>query len=165
MLMKALVVFDSVFGNTEQIARSIAQGLNSTCEVQCLNAGEVSIAQLNAADIVVMGSPTRSFNATPATISLLESIPIGALQDKKVATFDTRISMTGVKGLLFKKMIDKGGYAAPLIASQLESRGGILALTAEGFFVKAETGPLVKGEEERAARWAQGLLSGDLRRT
>lgn len=155
--MKALVIFDSVFGNTEKIARAITQGLNSTCEVQCLNAGEVSIAQLRAADLVVMGSPTRSFNATPATVSLLENIPTGALQGKKVAAFDTRILMTGVKGLLFKKIIDKGGYAAPRIASQLESRGGILALAAEGFFVKDEEGPLVEGEEARATRWVMGL--------
>jgi hypothetical protein len=87
----------------------------------------------------------------------LESIPSAALQGKKVAGFDTRLLMTGVKGLLFRKIIDKGGYAAPIIASALESKAGTLALPAEGFFVKGEEGPLVDGELERASDWGKKL--------
>jgi len=155
--MQALVIYDSVFGNTEKIAQSIAEGLRTTHETQCLHAGSVSIAQILNADIVVMGSPTRSFRATPATHSVLEAIPSGALQGKKVAAFDTRLLMTGVKGLLFRKIIDKGGYAAPLIASELQSKAGTLALPAEGFFVKGEEGPLVNGELERAVDWGRKL--------
>ena len=155
--MQALVIYDSVFGNTEKIAQSIASGLRATHETQCLRAGSVSVTQIRAADIIVMGSPTRSFRATPATQSVLESIPSGALQGKKVAAFDTRLLMTGVKGLLFRRIIDKGGYAAPLIASELQSKAGTLALPAEGFFVKGEEGPLVTGELERAVDWGVKL--------
>ena len=153
--MKALVVYDSVFGNTEKIAQAIAKGLGA--ETQCLRAGAVTIAQLTAADTIIMGSPTRSFAATPAMMSLLEAIPADALAGKKVAAFDTRILMAGIKGLLFKKIIDKGGYAAPIIAEKLQSKGGILALPAEGFFVKGEEGPLVNGELERAEDWGKTL--------
>jgi flavodoxin len=128
--MQALVIYDSVFGNTEKIAQAIAAGLRTSHETQCIRAGSVSIAQILSADIIVMGSPTRSFRATPATHSVLESIPTGKLQGKKVAAFDTRLLMSGVKGLLFRKIIDKGGYAAPLIASELTSKGGTLALPA-----------------------------------
>jgi flavodoxin len=153
--MKAIVVYDSVFGNTEKIARAVAKGLGA--ETQCLRAGAVSIAQLAAVDTVVMGSPTRSFAATPAMMSLLEAIPADALAGKKAAAFDTRMLMTGIKGLLFKKIIDKGGYAAPIIAQKLESCGGTLAISAEGFFVKGEEGPLVNGELERAEEWSKTL--------
>ena len=155
--MQALVIYDSVFGNTEKVAQSIAAGLRTAHETQCLHTGSVSIAQIAAADIIVMGSPTRGFKATPATHSVLESIPSGALQGKKVAAFDTRILLTGVKGLLFRKLIDKGGYAAPIIAGALESKAGTLALPAEGFFVKGEEGPLVDGELERASDWGKKL--------
>ena len=155
--MQALVIYDSVFGNTEKIAQSIASGLRATHETQCLRADSVSVAQIRAADIVVIGSPTRRFRATPATHSVLDSIPSAALQGKKVAAFDTRLQMNGVKGLLFRKIIDKGGYAAPLIASALESKAGTLALPAEGFFVKGEKGPLVNGEPERASDWGKKL--------
>jgi len=153
--LKALVVYDSVFGNTEKIAQAIAKGLGA--ETQCLRAGAVTIAQLTAADTIIMGSPTRSFAATPAMMSLLEAIPADALAGKKVASFDTRILMAGIKGLLFKKIIDKGGYAAPIIAEKLQSKGGILALPPEGFFVKGEEGPLVNGELERAEDWGKTL--------
>ena len=155
--MKALVVYDSVFGNTEKIAQSIASGLRSAHDTRFLRAGSVSIAQVLSADIIVVGSPTRSFRATPATHSVLESIPAAALQGKKVAAFDTRLLMSGVKGLLFRKIIDKGGYAAPIIASALESKAGTLTLPAEGFFVKGEEGPLVAGELERAEDWGRKL--------
>ena len=75
--MKALVIYDSVFGNTEKIAQAITKGLGA--ETQCLRAGAVTIAQLSAVDTIVMGSPTRSFAATPAMMSLLEAIPADAL--------------------------------------------------------------------------------------
>lgn len=155
--MQALVIYDSVFGNTEKIAQSIAAGLRAVCETQCLHAGSVSIAQIQATDIIVIGSPTRQFKATPATHSVLENIPSSALQGKKVAAFDTRLLMSGVKGLLFRKIIDKGGYAAPIIANALQSKSGTLALPAEGFFVKGEEGPLVDGELERAVNWGEKL--------
>jgi flavodoxin len=153
--MKALVIYDSVFGNTEKIAAAIAKGVGADC--QCLRAGAVSIAQIAAVDLIIMGSPTRSFAATPALMSLLEAIPDGSLAGKKVAAFDTRIQMNGIKGLLFKKIIDKGGYAAPIIAGQLQSKGGTLTGSAEGFFVKGEEGPLVTGELERAEEWGGTL--------
>jgi len=154
--MKALVIYDSVFGNTEKIAAAIAKGVGADC--QCLRAGAVSIAQITAVDLVVIGSPTRGFAATPALMSLLEAIPAGALIGKRVAAFDTRILMSGVKGLLFKKLIDKGGYAAPIIAGQLQSKGGTLAGSIEGFFVKGDQGPLAAGELERAEEWGRKLV-------
>jgi len=156
--VQALVIYDSVFGNTEKIAQSIATGLRTAHETQCLRAGSVSVVQITSVDIIVMGSPTRSFRATPATHSVLDSIPSAALQGKKVAAFDTRLLMTGVKGLLFRKIIDKGGYAAPIIASEMQSKAGTLSLPAEGFFVKGEEGPLVDGELERASDWGRKLV-------
>ena len=154
--MKAIVIYDSVFGNTEKIAQAIAKGLGTDCA--CLRAGAVTLTQVTAADLVVMGSPTRSFAATPAVMSLLEAIPSGALACKKIAAFDTRILMGGIKGLLFKKIIDKGGYAAPIIAEQLQSKGGSLVKPPEGFFGKGEEGPLAAGELERAEEWGKQLL-------
>ena len=156
--MQALVIYDSVFDNTEKIAQSIATGLRTAHETQCLRAGSVSVVQITSADIIVMGSPTRSFRSTPATHSMLDSIPSAALQGKKVAAFDTRLLMTGVKGLLFRKIIDKGGYAAPIIAFEMQSKAGALSLRAEGFFVKGEEGPLVDGELERASDWGRKLV-------
>lgn len=153
--MNSLVIFDSVFGNTEKIANAICKGLGA--EARCLHADAVSIAQVTSADLIVMGSPTRGFAATPALMSLLEALPSESLAGKKIAAFDTRLQMSGIKGVLLKKFIDKGGYAAPIIAEKLQSKGGILAGSAEGFFVKGEKGPLVVGELERAEAWGRAL--------
>jgi flavodoxin len=154
--MNAIIIFDSVFGNTEKIAQAIAKGLGAECA--CLRAGAVSLAQVTEADLVIMGSPTRSFAATPAVMSLLDAIPPDALAGKKIAAFDTRILMSGLKSLLFKKIIDRGGYAAPIIAEHLESKGGSIVRPAEGFFVKGEEGPLAAGELERAEEWGKQLI-------
>ena len=154
--MKTLVVYDSIFGNTEKIAQAIADSLGSDSPIKL--AGFVTLEQLKSADLLVFGSPTRSFAATPAMMSLLESIPADGLDGKTAAAFDTRLKMTGLKGLLFGKMIDKGGYAAPILAEQLRSKGAMIIQPPEGFFVQTEKGPLVHGEIERAETWAKSLL-------
>jgi len=153
--MPSLVIFDSVFGNTEQISHAVATGLGT--EAQCLRAGAVSLDQLSQADLIIMGSPTRGFAATPALMSLLKSLPKNWLAGKRVAAFDTRMQLDSIKGKLFKKIVDLGGYAAPIIATQLASKGGKLCVPAAGFFVQGEEGPLVNGELERAEAWARQL--------
>jgi flavodoxin len=154
--MKTLIVYDSIFGNTEKIAQAIADSLGSDNPIKL--AGFVTIEQLKEANLLVFGSPTRSFAATPAMMSLLESIPADGLGGKSAAAFDTRLKMTGLKGLLFGKMIDKGGYAAPILSEQLRSKGAMIIQPPEGFFVQTEKGPLVHGEIERAEIWAKTLL-------
>jgi len=69
--MKALVVYDSVFGNTEQIARAIGGAVGA----EVLRVGSVQQAQLMGTALLIVGSPTRGFRPTPATTSWLKSIP------------------------------------------------------------------------------------------
>ena len=44
--MKDLVVYDSGFGNTEQVATTIGETLGSPGEIEVLRVGEVKIEQL-----------------------------------------------------------------------------------------------------------------------
>jgi len=69
--MKALVVYDSVFGNTEQIARAIGGAVGA----EVLRVGSVQQAQLMGTALLIVGSPTRGFRPTPATTSWPKSIP------------------------------------------------------------------------------------------
>ena len=158
--MRALVVYDSVFGNTEQIARAIGSALGSTGDVQVLRVGSVQPGQLAGLDLLVVGSPTRGFRPTPALTSWLKGIPAGSLQGVRVAAFDTRISMDDPKvpGIL-RFMVKLFGYAAQPIAGRLEKKGGVLAAPPEGFIVTASEGPLREGELERAAAWARQLVA------
>ena len=157
--MKALVVYDSVFGNTEKVALAIGEALGSQDEVSTLRVGDVKQEQLSGLDLLIVGSPTRAFKATPATMKLLAAIPSGGLAGTKVAAFDTRISIEKTNSRVLSAMVRVFGYAAKPIANKLTKKGGDLALPPEGFFVEDSEGPLTDGELERAAAWAAQLVA------
>ena len=60
--MKVLIVYDSVYGNTEKIARAIGGAI--TGDVKVLRAGEVNRAELEPIDLLIVGSPTQGFRPT-----------------------------------------------------------------------------------------------------
>jgi flavodoxin I len=161
--MKVLVIYDSVFGNTEKIAQAIGGAMGETLgteNVEVHRVGDVNPRQLGGLTILVAGSPTRGFRATPATYKLLGAIPAQCLKGVKVAAFDTRISVdqADTPGIL-RTAAKLFGYAADPIAKRLTKKGGALALPPEGFFVLGTEGPLREGELERAAAWARQIAA------
>jgi flavodoxin len=147
--VKALIVYDSTYGNTEKIAKAIGAAL--TGDVKVLRAGEVNPAELNAFDLLVIGSPTYGGRPMPSVAELLNKIPESAIKGKNIAAFDTRIPT---------KLAKIFGYAADRIAKNLKEKGGNLVVPGEGFFVNGKEGPLKEGELERAASWAKELSKG-----
>ena len=145
--MKVLVVYDSVYGNTEKIAKAIGGAI--TGDVKVLRVSEVNPSELKTIDLFIVGSPTQGGRPTPATKEFLGKIPANALKNVSVASFDTRI-----KSILARPF----GYAAGRIADSLKDKGGTLAAPPEGFIVEGTKGPVKKGELERAAAWAKGIL-------
>jgi len=146
--MKTLVVYDSVFGNTEQIARRIADVIPGT--VRLVKVGGATPQELNGADLLVVGSPTVGGRATKPMQEFLESIPKSVAEKVGLVAFDTRISM---------KFVQIFGYAATRMADVLEQKGSALKLPPEGFIVKGRNGPLADGELERASAWGKTLRS------
>jgi len=153
--MKTLIVYDSMYGNTEKIAKSIGGAI--TNDVIMLRAGEASPSELESIDMLIVGSPTQGFRPTKLVQTFVESIPGETLKGIDAAAFDTRIpsSEAGTGLRLFMKM---GGYAAGRIAEALKKKGGNLVVAPEGFFVNGKEGPLKEGELERAASWAKGII-------
>jgi len=147
--MKALIVYDSVYGNTEKIARAVAEAITPAYEVKVLGVGEANPSELASADLLIVGSPTHAGRPTPAVQDLLNKVPKLSLQGINVAAFDTRITT---------KLVRVFGYAAGRIARNLKGKGGTLIASPEGFFVTASKGPLKEGELERAAVWVKGML-------
>ena len=147
--MKALIVYDSVYGNTEKIARAIAEAITPSDEVKVLRAGEANPSELASIDLLIVGSPTHAGRPTPAIQDLLNKVPKLSLQGINVAAFDTRIPT---------KLVRVFGYAAGRIANNLKKKGSTLIASPEGFFVTGGQGPLKEGELERAAAWAKGIL-------
>lgn len=156
--MKALIIYDSMFGNTEKVAQAMATALADKAEVTARRVGDVKPAELADLDLLIVGSPTQGFQPTAATKKLLAAIPGKGLQGMKVAAFDTRIAIEDVGSRFLTIMVNLFGYAAKPIANRLQKKAGLLVVPPEGFIVKDKEGPLKDGELERAAQWAKQLL-------
>jgi flavodoxin len=158
--MKALVIYDSQYGNTEKIARAIGQALSTGGETAVFHAGQVTAGVLEGRDLIVVGSPTQRFHATEPVDALLQG---HVLQGIRAAAFDTRFDMAEVESRMLRMAVklagDEAAYAAPRIAAQLEKDGATLVVPPEGFIVTDTEGPLREGELERAAEWAGQILA------
>ncbi len=157
--MRTLVVYDSIFGNTEQIAQAIGRALGSPDDVQVRRVSDVQPEELGAAELFIVGSPTRAFRPTPATSNLLKAVPAGGLNGVRVAAFDTRIAVEDTGSAILGFMVRIFGYAAKPLADALQKKGGRLIAPPEGFYVQDREGPLKEGELERAERWARQLAA------
>ena len=153
--MKARIVYDSVFGNTEKVAQAMGDALASRMDAAVFKVGEIDPDQVTDAQILIVGSPTRAFSPTPNTRSFLKQIPGNGLEGVMVAAFDTRVSLDDVDSAILNVFVKLFGYAAKPIAKRLQRRGGNLVLEPEGFIVNGTEGPMKEGELERAAAWAR----------
>jgi flavodoxin len=156
--MKALIIYDSEYGNTEQIAQAIVAALGSLAEIETIRVSNVKPEQLAGLDLLIVGAPTQRFRTTPAMMDFLKSIPANGLKGVRVAAFDTRLSLDDIESSTFRFIVKTGGFAAKPIADRLKKCGGDLILPPEGFLVKDMEGPLLEGELERAAEWARRTI-------
>jgi flavodoxin len=155
--MKAVIVYDSVFGNTRQVALAIEKALAEKGQVEIFPVGEVSVEMIRACDLFIIGSPTRGFRPTEVVAKLLKSLSKQDLNGRNVAAFDTRILLSTIDSAALRFVVNTGGYAAPYIAKTLKRKGGNLIAPPEGFYVTGEQGPLQDGELSRAAEWASQI--------
>lgn len=147
--MRTWIVYDSLHGNTAKIAQAIGDALAG--EVSVRHVSEVSAVDVEAVDLLIIGSPTHGGWFTEAIKGWLDQVPASALQDACVAAFDTRTPPTRLSRIF--------GFAAPRIANSLKKKGMTLLVSSTGFVVKGVRGPLQEGELERAADWAQEIAA------
>jgi flavodoxin len=142
--MKALVVYDSLFGNTQLIAQAVAAGLGTTDEVELARADELSATQ-RSWELVVIGAPTQRHQASRPMSDWLNSL--GGLPGVPVAAFDTRYRMPTLLS----------GAASVVIVNRLRAGGAVLVAEPVSFFVRGKEGPLEDGEEQRAEEWGANV--------
>jgi flavodoxin I len=146
--MKVLVVYDSLYGNTEKIAQAVA-GAIASANPKIQRAAAVKPADLEGIELLFVGSPTQGGRATRPMQDFLEGIPTGSLRHVRAAAFDTRLR---------NRLVRVFGYAAGRIANALKEKGAAVAVPEGIFFVKGSKGPLEDGEEARAAEWARAVM-------
>ena len=147
--MNALVVFDTKYGNTEQVANAIAEGLKPHFSVRVEKVEQMAELNAQGVNLLLVGGPTQMADISPALRELLEATPEGALSGVHVAAFDTRYHMP----------VEESGSAAQKIAPVLRKLGGELLVPPESFFVLGGEGPLEEGDIERAARWGAEIAA------
>jgi flavodoxin len=157
--MNVLIVYDSVFGNTAQIAQAMGNALDAKENVETVPVNEVKIEKIQELELLIVGSPTRGFRPTPAITGFLKTLSQDNLKGIKVAAFDTRFSLSDLESSFVRFIVKTGGYAAKAIANKLKRNGGNLAVPPEGFLVTGEEGPLKEGELERAADWITKIIA------
>jgi len=163
--MRALVVYESMFGSTEDIAREIGKGLSGAMQVEVVNVDEAP-HHADGYDLLVAGGPThvhgmsrpstrdaaaqQSDSATRSRTGLREWLDAlaPAVAGTRAAAFDTR---TGKPAWLV-------GSAARSAAKRLRRKGYVVVTTPASFVVEArEPGDLRTGERERARDWGAAL--------
>jgi hypothetical protein len=174
--MRALVVYESMYGNTRAVATYVAAGLGATHEVTLMPVNRVGPEAAAGADLIVAGAPTHmhgipTINSRRMAVgaarkpgSGLDLDPdadgpglrawLDQLDAERVlaAAFDTRLS--GLPVLT--------GRASRKIARLLSRRGCRVLLAPESFLVSGQN-KLLEGETARAVAW--GALLGETART
>lgn len=157
--MKAMVVYDSAFGNTEKVAQAIGQALGPSEDVQTVRVKNVKPERLAGLTLLIVGSPTQKFSPLGTITKFVKGIPNNGLEGVKVAAFDTRVTASEIEKVrILAFFVRIFGYAAKPIADRLVKKGGELAVPPEGFYVGGTEGPLLEGELERAADWAKQIV-------
>jgi hypothetical protein len=171
--MKAVVIFESMYGNTHSVAEEVASGLKGVGEVVVGSTDEVPLSAVAAADLVVVGGPTHVHGMTskrsrdaaaeaaagdvnldldeaanaPGLRDWLKGLPEG--NGRLSAAYDTRID----------KPILVTGSAAKGIAKRLRHLGFRACGEPASFLVADSGGPLLPGQLERARRWGEELAA------
>jgi hypothetical protein len=161
-IMKVVVVYESLWGNTAAIARAIAEGLGQGA--LALSTAEASGKTIAGADLLVAGAPVLGFRlpdenmrenirlnpgkapapadlSHPSMRSWLAGLPKG---NGRSAAFETRLWWS------------PGGATAAILRG-LQAAGYLPLAPARRFIVTGAYGPLRGGEVERARQWGVEL--------
>ena len=170
--MRALVVYESMYGNTRQIADAIGAGLATAYRVDVVPVSQATPWSLDGADLVVVGGPTHVHGisrpstrhaaavdaAKPGSELTLDPDAEGlgvrewfdtlrATPPARAAAFDTRIEVS----------VMLSGRASKGIARRLRRHGSELVAEPESFLVTKQN-TLVPGETDRAREWGRQLV-------
>jgi hypothetical protein len=163
--MRALVVYESMFGNTRKIAEAVAEGLSGHAETDVAEVGAAA-APADDVGLIVVGGPTHAHGMSrPGTRQGAAKDAAQDLVTRGIGVREWLGSLPAARGAMaaaaFDTRFDKPawltGSASRGAARQLRRCGYRLVVPPESFFVQASSGPLAPEELDRARRWGQAL--------
>jgi Flavodoxin len=177
--MRAVIVYESLFGNTHEVAEAIGDGIRQAhpdAEVACLPVAQAKPDDVEAADLLIVGGPTHMRGMTSG---LSRKMGLQA-EGKKAASEGTSFAPEpGAEGPGVRDWFDAlpraagssraaafdtradarmAGGAAHGIARRLRRHRYELVAEPEGFIIEDTEGPLRDGERDRARAWGAGLV-------
>lgn len=169
--MRALVVYESLFGNTEAIARAVAQGLRDRFDVELCPVAAAAGRTAPGVDLLVVGGPTHAFGlsrpatrrdgAERATVAPDVDLDLGVREWLDAALPVTGSPVAAAFGTKAAHPRLLPGSAAHGIAKRLRHLGYRLTGSPEDFAVEGVEGPLTTGELARAVAWGESLGADD----
>jgi hypothetical protein len=170
-MASAVVVYESLFGDAEKVARAIAEGLSEHLEVEVLAARDAPLEFGPDLRLLVVGGPNQGWNMPkPATREDAAKQYGGHIEDTHAGLhewLDEARFIGPIAGAAFDVRMDHPKFVVAMDRASrteeklLEALGVALAAPAEHFRVAGAQGPLAAGEEERAGRWGQELAEKD----
>jgi len=136
--MNILIAYDTFYGNTQKVAESVKDSL-SLHETELIRIDVITQTQIDKADMIILGSPTRAFNMTK---KIKKAIKRYTYRDKRFWVFDTRANISDVESKALLKLIEHFGYAAEKMEKLLIKKGAVRARDYGFYYVKNTEGPL-----------------------
>jgi flavorubredoxin len=137
-LRKAVVIYDTKFGNTEKIARALSEGMkNEGLLVDCLKTDAVDPSKLGEYNTLAVGAPTQAFRISEPMKRFLRKLERVDLRGKKGFAFDTRLKSRFA------------GSAANGIEKKLKELGLTIIRDYASAIVGGTEGPLEESAEKR----------------
>jgi flavodoxin-like protein len=165
--MRALVVYESMYGNTHMVAISIAAGLRSTHDVTLVPVSRATRELAARADLLIAGGPTHMHGMSSAASR--RSAAESAHKQGSGLTMDPDADGPGIRGWLDGLGASSGlaaafdtrlrglsaltGRASLGISKSLRRHGFRLLAAPESFLVSKQN-VLLGGEGPRASAWA-----------
>ena len=176
--MRIAIVFESVYGNTHEVAKAIAAGVTEAqpdALVDLLRVGEAEPERVAEADLLIVGGPTHMRGMTtgfsrrmgvtaedkkdPDQRHDLEPDAEGpGVRDwfQQLPKLRSRPAAAAFDTRIGAKL---AGGAAHGIARRLRSHGSEVIAEPEGFYIQDNgEGPLKEGETDRARAWGVALV-------
>ncbi len=134
---RALIVYDTKFGNTEKVAKALAEGMRKHgARVDCVNIGEVDISKVRDYDLLAIGGPTHMLGLSRTMKDFLEKLEDVNLSGKRAFAFDTKLKSRFA------------GSAGKRIEKKLKKLGTSIVKSHVSAIVEGNEGPLEDGAEE-----------------
>ena len=162
--MNALIVYESHWGNTAAIARTIAEGIGSGA--RALPTSEATPELIASADLIVAGAPVLGFRLP--TESMRQGLTAESGKAPAPADLSHPSLRSWLEGLAAgharSAVFETGlwwspGSATKAIAQGLEGAGYPGLAKPRRFVVKGRYGPLRDGELDRARAWRADLAA------